>query len=227
MFQYAEKVLNNNLEKKREQKIAKEAELNEVQEKLDDVAKFEDLKKANSINGPLGFFVLLFALPILWLAILAFTNYTKLTILYIGLGLSLVGGLLMIIPIKAFIYTFKNCKEIKDLKKKGVKKNKKKKEYAKLLEKKESIKKEKNSIEADILEDKTILEYINFAKGAEKNPFYLADSEEEYRNLLKEKSLNEKGLEETEVEEKVFDTDSIESSSSNDINKPREKILCS
>lgn len=174
MYNFRKKILNEQLEKVNEELEEKKQELKGVTDILDDISNYETLTNCHFENNFMSFVILLFALIL--------GSFSILAIVYNSIGIAIVTGLISVALLGFSYYSYKfileQRKEIKKLKKKGVKKQKKK--QGELLTKKEVLEKEYDSIENKKNDIKEELGCIAYYDMTSNDLLYQVDFEEEY-----------------------------------------------
>lgn len=182
MFQYAKEKLTKKLEEKNRIRLQKEQELKEIEEKLESICSYDDLKSNQAIYYIIGLSIGIIGL---------FNLITNVGEAFFVGGLSL-GDICPIIFSIIIIKNIRsNAKEIKVLKQQGVKRFIK--EETKLRDKKLALEKECNNIQERIDKIVEVLENINFSEKSVSDPFFQADTEEEYGNYKAIFETEEKG----------------------------------
>lgn len=186
MYQYALEKLKKDLEEQRVLKNRKKKELKQIMEKLENIEDYDDLLYEQFRAKMITVALLIMGLGCGIGSIGFFINLTE---------IALIAGIVLDISSIGFLFFSYRCikeikkrtKEIKALKKQGVKKFRK---HQKDLEDKELELKEENSkIQHKMDEIIKILEHIDFVKETANDIFYQADTQEEYENVMKQNCL--------------------------------------
>lgn len=174
-------------------------ELKEVKEKIESIASYDQILTDLLCEGFADFCLILFCVGLAVISIEVICN----SLPYLGAILGVVATYLIYCSgIKTLI---PKIKELKSLKKKGVKKLKK--EEKKLRERGKELENESNIIHEIISEKDELLEFIDFIKKTVDVPFYQADTKEEYLSLLSEKIKYDKWLDEKDSNEYISEFD--------------------
>lgn len=192
MYQYAEEKLKKDLEKEEIKKNQKEQELQEIKDKLDCITSYDilDNQQFNNIglaiaSIPLG---CVFLSPIVYALVksvfISLSLGLKLIIIITGL-IGMCGLWIGKYYIKEWVST---AKEMKSLKQKGVKQFKK--QISELLDKKLTLEKESSIIQGKMNKIIEVLNHIDFFKETVNDPFYQADTKEEYESALENSNLD-------------------------------------
>lgn len=226
MYKYAEQKLLEEIEKLEKEFKPKNEELKNIKAKLENISKYDDLKKENSKYVPMGFAGLIFGSLCSMCAIETIVYFLKTLTFDITLGLigTLAGtiGIILLYCGKTLLNDLKpNNKEIKELKQKGIKKDKK--EKAILLAKEKEIEEEKKINQDKINEINTVLEHINFYNETVNNLFFQADTKEEYDLVLDKDGYYEELFNEY-LEEKIDYSNIHFDSIPSEITLPNEEI---
>lgn len=194
MYQYAEEKFKSELEKQKVKMSQINQELKEIREKLGCITSYNSLDNDLFNNVLLSIACIVVAGICISPGILVFVKSSFLTlsvgVKMLTVGSGLFGALLLLIGKHYIGESWSTAKEMKSLKKKGVKNFKK--QRAKLFDKKLSLEKEASTIQGKMDKITGLLDHIAFFKETMNNPFYQADIKEEYEAKLKyEKKLDD------------------------------------
>lgn len=196
MFKFAEEELLNELDKLENEVEPIKEELDNIKERLENITNYDDLNKDNSIKGVLTFVALIFGIGFGGLDIISLNAFLSANVLKNGIGLLITLGTISVCFFGIVRYEIKNIIsnniEIKELKQKGVKKDKK--DESVLLEKIKELESEKEVYQDRANEINKVLEHINFYNEKVNNLYYQVDSKEEFYAKLEnfEKFLQER-----------------------------------
>ena len=182
MFKYAEDELLKELDKLENEVEPIKEELDNIKERLENITKYNNLQNNNSINGIISFICFLFGSGLGGFDIISLNNFLSANVLKNGIGFLITLGTISVALLGVMglgiKYIASNNKEIKELKWKGVKKDKK--EESILLEKKEELTKENNICQEKIEQVNKVLDHINFYNEKKDNIYYQADTKEDF-----------------------------------------------
>ena len=192
MYQYAKEKLKNDLKEQQTLKNQNVQALKEVGEKIDWIASYDKLEDDQAINIVVAVICILIGGPLLGVSV---TFLIKMLIAASTIGIkffftviALIDALLLYIG-KYYINQAKStAKEMKSLKQKGVKEFENQK--SELLDKQSELEKEGTIIQNKMDKITNILNSIAFFKKTISEPFYQADTKEEYESLKREQSLD-------------------------------------
>lgn len=192
MYQYAEEKLKKDLEKEEIKKNQKEQELQEIKDKLDCITSYDilDNQQFNNIGLAIACIPLgcLFLSPGVYALVKSLFMSSSLGIKLLIIITGLMGaGFLWVgkYYVKEWVST---AKQMKTLKQKGVKKFKK--QISELFDKKLTLEKEASTIQSKMDKIIEVLNHIDFFKETVNDPFYQADTKEEYESALENNNLN-------------------------------------
>lgn len=193
MYQYAEEQLTEELEEKKIIEKEIDSELKDVIRELENIIDYDSLR-SETVSIVLTIAAIIIGVSSGVAAIGLIWKVSALGAKLLGIVIGVISGGCFVYVKKGIEWVLDSTKKIRNLKRQGIKESKK--QQNELFEKKVKLGKEKDNVQREINKINTNLDQIKIYQRIMNDPFYLADTQEEYELLTGKRQVLDEFLNE-------------------------------